>query len=119
MRMSLTEPQYTKSAGVDRLIRAGVERLRALPGVEAASTTCCVPLEGGYGLPFEIVGRPVDGDGVQRGGGWHTISPGYFDVFKIPILRGRDFTDRDAAGARGVVIINQAMAKHSGRRAIR
>ena len=38
-------------------------------------------------------------------------SPGYFDVFKIPILRGRDFTDRDVAGAPGVVIINQAMAK--------
>jgi hypothetical protein len=38
-------------------------------------------------------------------------SPGYFDVYKIPILRGRDFTDQDVAGAPGVVIINQAMAK--------
>jgi predicted permease len=38
-------------------------------------------------------------------------SPGYFEVFKIPVLRGRDFTDRDVAGAPGVVLINQAMAK--------
>ena len=39
------------------------------------------------------------------------MSPGYFDVFRIPILRGRDFTDRDGAGSGGVVIINQAMAR--------
>jgi putative ABC transport system permease protein len=110
MRMSMTEPKFTKSAGVDQLIRAGVERLRALPGVEAASTTCCVPLEGGYGLPFEIVGRPVEAS-ANNGAGWFTISAGYFDVFRIPILRGRDFTDRDAAGAGGVVIINQSMAR--------
>jgi predicted permease len=114
MRMSLTEPQYAKSAGVDQLIQAGVERLRALPGVEAVSTTCCVPLEGGYGLPFEIVGRPSEapsGAPSNNGAGWYTISSGYFDVFRIPLLRGRDFTNRDSAGAGGVVIINQAMAK--------
>ena len=110
MRMSMTEPQYTKSAGVDQLIRAGVERVRALPGVEAVSTTCCVPLEGGYGLPFEIVGRPAEAS-ANNGAGWYTISSGYFDVFRIPILRGRDFSDRDSGGAGGVVIINQAMAK--------
>ena len=114
MRMSLTEPQYTKSAGVDQLIRAGVERLRTLPGVEAVSTTCCVPLEGGYGLPFEVVGRPPDASATSAansGAGWYTISSGYFDVFRIPVLRGRDFSDRDSGGAGGVVIINQAMAK--------
>jgi putative ABC transport system permease protein len=110
MRMSLTEPKYTKSAGIAELSRAGVERLRALPGVEAASTTCCVPLEGGYGLPFEIVGRPVEAS-ANNDAGWLTISPGYFDVFRIPILRGRDFTDRDVLGTGGVVIINQAMAR--------
>jgi putative ABC transport system permease protein len=112
MRMSMTEPRFTTSAGVDQLVRAGVERLRALPGVEAAGTTCCVPLEGGYGLPFNIVGRPLEGDGPYTGQGpWITMSQGYFDVFRIPILRGRDFTERDAAGSGGVVIINQTMAR--------
>jgi putative ABC transport system permease protein len=111
MRMSMTEPRFGRSAGVDQLIRAGVERLRALPGVEAASTSCCLPLEGGYGLPFEIVGRPIDAAANNNGAGWYTISSGFFDVFRIPILRGRDFTDRDRAGSGGVVIINQAMAR--------
>src|SRR5581483_1863272 len=45
------------------------------------------------------------------GANWRTISAGYFDVFQIPVLRGRDFTERDTAGAAPVVIINQAMAR--------
>ena len=45
-------------------------------------------------------------------------TPDYLDVFRIPLLRGRAFTDRDGKGADPVVIINQAMAKSSGRRAI-
>ena len=40
-----------------------------------------------------------------------SASAGYFDLFRIPILRGRDFTDRDVAGAPGVVLINETMAK--------
>ena len=63
MRMSLTGPRFLKSAGVEQMVRDGVERLRAVPGVVAASATCCVPLQGGYGLPFTVVGRPLPPDG--------------------------------------------------------
>ena len=108
--MSLTGPRFLKSEGVEQMVRDGVERLRALPGVVGASATCCVPLEGGYGLPFIIVGRPLEGPS-HGGGGWITVSPGYFEVFKIPIKRGRTFTDRDTGGAPPVVIINEAMAR--------
>src|SRR5438046_2892513 len=94
MRMSLTGPRFLKSAAVDQMIRDGVERLRALPGVETASATCCVPLEGGYGLPFLIVGRPLEQGPFHGGGGWTTVSPGYFEVFKIPVKLGRTFTAR-------------------------
>jgi predicted permease len=92
------------------LVRNGTDRLRALPGVTAASSTCCVPLEGGYGLPFTIIGRPLT-DGPYHGGGqWINVTPGYFDVFKIPVKKGRAFTDRDDSVAPPVVIINEAMA---------
>ena len=110
MRMSLTGPRFLESVGVERMVRDGAERLRAIPGVEAASATCCVPLEGGYGLPFIIVGRPLEGT-AHGGGGWLTTSPGYFDVFKIPVKKGRAFDDRDTKNAPPVVIINEAMAK--------
>src|SRR5205085_3287986 len=111
MRMSLTGPQHSKSAAVDQLVREGVERLRGVPGVVTATAACCVPLEGGYGLPFIVMGRPLTDGPFHGGAGWLTVSPGYFDVFKIPVLRGRDFTDRERSGTGPVVVINEAMAR--------
>jgi putative ABC transport system permease protein len=110
LEMSLTGDRYQKTAGVAQLSRNGRERLNAIPGVEVSASTCCLPLEGGFGLPFDIVGRPVQ-KGQQSGAGWMSASPGYFQAFKIPILRGRDFTEQDSTGAPGVVLINHAMAK--------
>lgn len=111
MRMSLAGKRYVTSAAIEGLARDGTERIKALPGVVAASATCCIPLEGGYGLPFLIVGRPTEKSPFHGGGGWHTASPGYFDVFQIPLVRGRAFNERDTAAGQPVVIISQAMAK--------
>jgi predicted permease len=111
MRMSLSGSRFLTSEGVEQMVRDGRARLEALPGVELASATCCVPLEGGYGLPFNIVGRPPGKEPFHGGGGWATVSPGYFEVFKIPVKRGRTFTDREVAGGTPVVVINEAMAK--------
>jgi predicted permease len=110
LRMSLNEPRFTKTAAAEQLLRQGIERLKALPGVENAGVTCCVPLEGGIGLPFVIAGRPLEG--ASHGGGRYMITTaGYLDVFKIPLLRGRTFTEQDGVGSPPAVIINQAMAK--------
>lgn len=110
MQMSLTSDRYQKTAGVAQLALDGRERVAAIPGVEAVTSTCCLPLEGGFGLPFDIVGRPHGKDPSTGGAGWMSTSPGYFSVFHIP-LRGRDFSDRDTGGAPGVVIINESLAK--------
>ena len=110
VRMSLTGDSFATSAGVADLVRNGIERLGSVPGIESASATCCVPLEGGFGLPFVIVGRPLDGPS-HGGGSWATVSPGFFDVFRISLRSGRVFTDRDRAGAPGVAIINETMAE--------
>jgi predicted permease len=110
LQMSLTGDRFQKTAGVAELVRNGRERLNAIPGVEVSASTCCLPMEGGFELPFLVVGRPVD-KGQQVDAGWMNASAGYFEAFKIPIVRGRDFTDRDVAGAPGVVIINESMAK--------
>jgi putative ABC transport system permease protein len=110
MEMSLTGDRFQKTAGVAQLVRDGRERLNAIPGVEVSASTCCLPMEGGFGLPFLVVGRPVD-KGQPIGAGWMNASAGYFEAFKIPILRGRSFTDRDVAGAPGVVVINETLAK--------
>ena len=86
MQMSLDSPRFQKTIGLANLVRDGLPRIQALPGVVAASTTCCLPLRGGYGLPFLIAGpAPAAGQPSHGGGNWRTISAGYFDVFKIPI----------------------------------
>jgi len=111
MNMSFTGPRYPTAASVEQAIEDGVNRLKTIPGVEMATASCCLPLEGGFGLPFKIVGRPLENGPFHGGGGWVTVSPGYFEAFKIPVLRGRTFRETDKAGTPAVVIINESMAK--------
>jgi predicted permease len=113
MEMSLTGNRFQKTAGVAQLERDGRDRLNALPGVEVSALTCCLPIQGEFGLPFTIAGKPVTNKHDTPGAGWMSVSPGYFSVFKIPIIRGRAFNDHDMAGATPVVIINQALAKRN------
>jgi putative ABC transport system permease protein len=109
MRTSLSGPQYRTSEAVDQIARLALERIRQVPGVEAATMTCCVPLQGGYGLPFNIIGRTNEGP-FTGGGGVHAAVPGYFDTFEIPVIRGRAFNETDTGSAPPVMIVNQAMA---------
>jgi len=93
------------------MARRTIERMEAMPGVEAAAASCYLPLEGGLGLGFSIEGRPANDQQSRGGAGWAYVSPRFFDVFKVPIRRGRGFTKRDDAGAPGVVVINEALAR--------
>lgn len=111
MAMSLSGERFQKTAGVAQIVRDGTERLLNVPGVSTAAAACCLPLQGGFGLPFDIVGRPKGNDPNSGGAGYLPISWSYFDAFKVPIVRGRSFTEHDDGSAPGVVIINEAMAK--------
>src|SRR5262249_2020893 len=105
------DPRFAKVSGVDQLVRDIFRRLNALPGVESAAFTRMLPLEGtSNSIPMIVAGRPLHGPshGSSR---WMVVSPGYFDVLKIPLIRGRLFTDRDRPDAPGVAVINQAMAR--------
>ena len=110
MRMSVSGTPFERRDGIARLTRQARERLNALPGVMVASTTCCMPLETVWQLPFSILGG-ASGSASRAMAGWTFVSPGYFDVFRIPIVRGRDFNEGDDATGPGVVIINQEMAR--------
>ena len=109
MEMSMTGERYQKTAAVAKLAHDGRERLNALPGVESSAATYWLPIQVDDGLPFQIVGRPIERG--RYGARWMSVSPGYLDLFKIPILRGRDFTEKDTATAPGIVLINEALAK--------
>ena len=111
MNMSITGPRFAKTAGVAQLVEDARQRVEAVPGVEAMATTCCLPLEGGLGLPFSIEGRQHTNGPNDGGAGYDIVSPEYFAVFRIPLIRGRMFTVHDNGGAQGVVLISETMAK--------
>ena len=111
MNMSLQDARYQKTAQVAQLVRDGVERIQSLPGVEAAATTCSLPLEPSFGLGFTIEGQTNTDPRNQPGGAWRSISPNYFSIFRIPVIRGRVFTERDDTGAAPVVVVNEALVK--------
>ena len=106
------DPQFTKTSGVDQISQNVLRRLDALPGVEQAAFTGLLPLEGNFNsLPITIVGRPVNADPSQGNSRWMTVSPAYFEVQRIPLIRGRFFVDSDRRDAPPVAIINQSMAR--------
>ena len=109
MEMSLNGQRYQTSAGIAQLLRDGRERLNALPGVEVAAAGFWLPIDVEDGTGFQIVGRPVRKDGY--GSQYMSVTPGYLSLFRIPVLRGRDFTENDKAGAPNVVLINEALAR--------
>ena len=109
MRMPLAGSRFHKTSDVNQLIRDATRRVEAIPGVAVAAASYNLPLEGAFGIPFNIAGRDAAA-GRYDGRGWIGISPGYFDAFKIPLLRGRVFSERDDAGAPRVAIINQVLA---------
>jgi putative ABC transport system permease protein len=111
MEMSLGGARFEKAATVDQLERDGRQRLESLPGVTTAALTCCLPLEGGFGLPFTIEGQPPKEGPYNGGAGWISVSPRYFDVFRIPIVKGRVFADRDNGAGPRVAIVNKEFAK--------
>ena len=110
LRMSLSSSRFGKAHEVNQFVQDGVQRLVGLPEVVSAGAASSLPFEIGVTLPFNVVGRPLAGPS-HGFGHWRNISTSYFDVLKIPLVRGRLFTDRDDEKAAGVVIINQAMAR--------
>jgi predicted permease len=88
------------------------DRVRALPGVQSASLAFAVPL----GYPGQV--GPVFVEGVSLGPGqqppaisYNSIDPNYFETMRIPLLRGRAFSESDGETTRRVAIVNETMAK--------
>jgi predicted permease len=89
-----------------------LERVRALPGVQAASATATLPLGGGgWGRSLTVEGFPVLPVGQAPMIQHTVVTPGYFRTMGIPLLAGRDFTDADAKGGPDVTIIDERLAR--------
>jgi putative ABC transport system permease protein len=111
MAMSMSGDRFQKTAPVAQIIRDGTDQILAVPGVLDVGVTNCLPMAGGFGMVFDVVGRPKGNSPFTGDAGFSSISWRYFNALKIPLLRGRSFTELDKEGTPGVVIINEAMAR--------
>ena len=103
-----SDKYITREGKIDFYQRA-IERLRSIPGVESVGTINLLPfgemlIRGG----FLIEGQP---ESSERMALKPTVSANYFDVMRIPILKGRGFTGHDTENAPGVVVISESGAR--------
>lgn len=89
-----------------------LDRVRSLPGVQAAAGINHLPLAGDlWGWPFAIEGRPKPRPGESPGGVYRMVTPGYFETMRLPLVQGRDISANDNTTAPGAVIINERAAR--------
>jgi putative ABC transport system permease protein len=114
LTIQLFSPDVVESHPDARVIqkwKETLERVRAVPGVQSAGLVNCLPVAGGVGTDFEIEGRPAFPPGDEPSAEIRVIDPHYLQTMQIPLLQGRDFSDRDSATSTKVVLINRAMAR--------
>ncbi|HTZ90524.1 MAG TPA: ABC transporter permease [Alloacidobacterium sp.] len=109
MDMSVQGTRFEKTATLGRMVQQATDELERIPGVEKVAAACSVPLAAEFDMPFTVVRHsPLNsrGDALLI-----SVSPQYFDVFEIPVLRGRRFDEGDRQDSPPVVMINEAMAR--------
>jgi predicted permease len=112
MQTSMAGGVYSSTSKETDFAVQVVRRLEGLPGVEAAAAAVVLPVSAGIDLPLSIAGKSPPKGGEYNGDEqWRFVSPHYFTVFRIPLMRGRVFSESDGGKAARVLIINDAMAK--------
>ncbi len=109
--VQLTGGAYGSWPQVEQFHSALVQALQQQPGIEAAGASNFLPLAPGWRIPFLKRGVPPAPRGDEPTAQYHSVSEGYFETLGVPLLRGRLFDAHDTAQSRGVVVINQALAR--------
>jgi len=111
MRFTMTGSVYEAPDARLRRVQDVVERIGAVPGVDAAFASGLVPLAGGGGGgAVEIEGQPADPEN-RPGIGFVGVTPRFHRAMGVTLVGGRDFTDREGFMREPVAVINEAMAR--------
>jgi putative ABC transport system permease protein len=111
MSVAIPHGRFATPSGEINFFHDVLQRVKTLPGVEEAGAIDSLPLDGGGShQPFSIEGRPVLPMADQPEVDVRLISSGYLHTMHVPVIRGRDFEEADAAGRPGVVLISDALA---------
>ena len=110
-RVDLPRNDYPDSAASIRFFEQLLIRLRAVPGVEAATLSDGLPAAGNGSIAVQLPGKayaqqsdyPLAREGI--------VTPGYFETFETRLLSGREFKTSDTAAGQPVAIVNESFAR--------
>jgi putative ABC transport system permease protein len=112
LEIALPAERYTAEKAI--AFFAGMEqRVQALPGVVAAGATTTNPFrQGGYSNNVTPEERAADAppSGLVQAG-WRSVTPGFFESLRVPVLNGRTFAESDRDGAERVVVVSAGLAR--------
>lgn len=111
MRLNLPPARYDKPGATARFAEQLTGDVRNLPGVQSVAAVSHPPFSYADQWPFAVEGRTAPEQRMSADN--RVVSPNYYEVMGIPLLRGRAFTEQDTTGQPGVIIINEAMARRT------
>jgi putative ABC transport system permease protein len=110
--VSLPQFQYSTPQQWTAFSSQLMTRLQAQPGLQDSACAAPLPIvDAGVSLPFTIVGNPPRAASAATIADYATVSPEYFRVIEIPLVRGRFFNDSDSPSAPAVALISETLAK--------
>ncbi len=112
MSISLPRQKYNDSSKANLFFDQLFERVKTVPGVEGVGGTDPLPLSNSNATTgFIVQGGPVLPLSERPEVGERSVTPGYFETMRIPVLKGRAFTDQDREKTPLVVVVNEALAR--------
>jgi predicted permease len=112
LELSLAESKYAQGEQRKVMIQQVIDRLKTLPGVNAAAATTLLPLAGGnFNSAISIEGEELQVPGQFPSTEVRVVTPEYFKTMGIPLREGRPFAPRDTSTSPHVLLINQTLAR--------
>ena len=112
MRVAISPARYPDER-CREFYREALTRVRALPGIESAAVAASLPMIGSPrgGTRFHELGTPERPASGRPSTVVRMVAPGYFRTLRIPVLRGREFTDADNANPMAGFVVNETFAR--------
>ncbi|HEY2496263.1 MAG TPA: ABC transporter permease [Candidatus Angelobacter sp.] len=104
--VTLDKARYQDASHQTIFVQKLVGSLQSIPGVESAAIVSELPATGPGSVTFRIQNEPVSAPNHERNSAYSVITPDFFRVCGIALLRGRRFTEADNVNAQRVVIVN-------------
>jgi putative ABC transport system permease protein len=112
MRIDLSRNKYNSEEKTTNFFQQLQRRVSGLPGVEAFGLVTELPLSGQPNdVPFTVAGRPPVAPGEEFDADFRRVNQNYFSALRIPLLRGRNFTEQEVSRADHVTVVSQQLVE--------